>query len=251
MLSFPGVLALRARWLWEHVGCMYDKRALLPLIHFNQERGGTRRKRSPSFSLHHCNGWTPSKRSEGAHGKGGNRIYSCNWRAPNMLCCGVCALILCVCVFLSPNRWAKAASWKCSEYEGQNRGFVGEARRKRGIPLLGQIFTSPGHWSVSDQSFVFHKAGHSSKAAIKSRTSSPIILLNWAPTPNPADVPRSAFAFAHFHPVQLCKNIQEFTNTPTSVLTLSCWKKCNFMWQSFSVFVCVNPPAEILTACRI
>lgn len=60
--------------------------------------------------------------------------------------------------------------------------------KKRGIPLVGQTFTSPSHWSVSDAPFVFHKAGHSSKASIKSRTFSPIIPRTWAPTPSPADV---------------------------------------------------------------
>lgn len=97
---------------------------------------------------------------------------------------------------------------------GSGLGFVGEVRRKRGIPLVGQIFTSPSHWSVSDRSFVFHKAGHSSKAAIKSRTFSPIIPLTWMPTPNPADVHVSAFTFrvAHFRLVQLSKNTPKFTS---------------------------------------
>lgn len=100
---------------------------------------------------------------------------------------------------------------------GSGLGFVREVRRKRGIPLVGQILTSPSHWSVSDRSFVFHKAGHSSKAAIKSRTFSPIIPLTWTPTPNPADVPVSTFTFrvAHFRLVQLSKNTQKFTNTKT------------------------------------
>jgi len=82
------------------------------------------------------------------------------------------------------------------------------ARRERGIPLVGQTFTSPSHWSVSDGPFVFHKAGHSSKAAIKSRTFSPIIPPTWTPTPNPADVPvyaSIACRVAHFCPVQLSK----------------------------------------------
>lgn len=67
-----------------------------------------------------------------------------------------------------------------------------------GIPLLWQIFTSPRHWSVSDRPFVFQQAGHSSKAAIKSRTFSPIIPLTWTPTPSPADVPGLDFLVAHF-----------------------------------------------------
>ncbi len=100
---------------------------------------------------------------------------------------------------------------------GAGLGFVGELRRKAGIPLVGQIFTSPSQWSVSDRPFVFHKAGHSSKAAIKSRTFSPIIPLTWTPTPNPADVPVPAFAVrvAHFRPVQLSKNTLRFTLTKT------------------------------------
>ena len=79
----------------------------------------------------------------------------------------------------------------------------GRGGEKRGIPPVGQIFASPSYWSVSDRSFVLHKAGHSSKAAIKSRTFSPIIPLTWTPTPSPADVP--AGVVAHFCPVQLSK----------------------------------------------
>lgn len=77
----------------------------------------------------------------------------------------------------------------------------GELRRKRGIPLVGQTFRSPSNWSVSDGPFVLRKAVHSSKAAIKSRTFSPIIPLTWTPTPNSADVPVSAFVcpVAHFY----------------------------------------------------
>lgn len=121
---------------------------------------------------------------------------------------GECAYMH-VCLLVTP-RWVRpeGKEGKCSEYEGQNWEFVGEVRRKRGIPLVGQIFTTPSHWSVSDRPFVFHKAGHSSKAAIKSRTFSPIIPLTWTPTPNPADVPVFAFVFcaAHFGPVPHSKN---------------------------------------------
>lgn len=80
--------------------------------------------------------------------------------------------------------------------EGGGRGESGA------FHYSGQTFTSPSHWSVSDAPFVFGKAGHSSKAAIKSRTFSPIIPLTWSPTPSPADVPVSAFgwAVAHFCP---------------------------------------------------
>lgn len=150
------------------------------------------------------------------------------------------------CNLLSLPRWVRPElkDLKVQWIWGLGLGFVGEVRRKRGIPLVGQIFTSPSHWSVSDRPFVFHKAGHSSKAAIKSRTFSPIIPLTWTPTPNPADVSVSAFAFrvAHFHPVQLSRNPQKFTNTKTlpSVFTSRLYH-VEGMLLDVKKFFCVYP----------
>lgn len=146
-----------------------------------------------------------SKGNKGLTKKGKNLTW-----APHIHCMRSVHVHLCVpygCPPGEPN-WS-SKRWKFREYEGSGSRFVGELRRKQGIPMVGQIFTSPSQWSVSDQSFVFHKAGHSSKAAIKSGTFSPIIPLTWTPTPNPADVLVSVLAIpvAHFLPHKFSKNI--------------------------------------------
>lgn len=123
---------------------------------------------------------------------------------------------------------ARVRIWVC-------RG--GRGGEKRGIPPVGQIFASPSHWSVSDRSFVLHKAGHSSKAAIKSRTFSPIILLTWTPTPSPADVP--AGVVAHFCPVQLSKKDSYICVHVKNVRKVAEMQKsrvlCTFTWDSAGI----------------
>lgn len=99
--------------------------------------------------LHLFNHWTWEKAAEEKGVK--TELYRCCWIASGTLsvgCVHTCAP--------SCRPQVSQKRRKCSLYEGQDWGCLGYVRRKRGIPLVGQIFTSPSHWSVSDRSFVFH-----------------------------------------------------------------------------------------------
>lgn len=81
---------------------------------------------------------------------------------------------------------------------------------------------------MSDRPFVLHKAGHSSKAAIKSGTFSPVIPLTWTPTPSPADVSPLCIwpsLLLVFFPLAIVPKTLRISSSQCTLLLLLCLKK--------------------------